>query len=256
MFKFINLEYRGRVAEIRLNKPPFNVLDIPMMDEINEAIDDVKRKEEELNVLAITASGEKAFSAGVDVADHTKDKMDRMLEAFHGIFRRLEGLQILTIAGVKGAALGGGCELAIGCDIIIASESAKFGQPEIKLAVYPPIAITYLSDIVGIKKAMEIVLLGENFSVKEAKEMGLVNQIFPGENFDDSFKDYVSKIENLSGAALRVTKRAFKAASRFDFERKLAEVENIYAKELMSLYDANEGLASFLEKRKPIWQNR
>jgi len=256
MFKFIVYKEEGRLAEIRLNKPPYNVLDIPMMEEINLALDNVMEKEANLNVLAITAEGEKAFSAGVDVADHTADKVDKMIDVFHGIFRRLERLNLVTVAAVKGAALGGGCELALGCDLIIAAENAKFGQPEIKLAVYPPIAITYLSSIVGIKKAFEIVMMGENFSADEAKTMGLVNNVMPLEGFDSAFSNFVKKFETLSGSALKVTKKAFKRASNFNFNDTLKEVEKIYLKELMVLSDANEGLNSFLEKRKPAWTHK
>lgn len=256
MFKFIMFKQEGRLAEIRLNKPPYNVLDIPMMEEINMALDKVLENESNLNVLAITAEGEKAFSAGVDVADHTADKVEKMIDVFHGIFRRLEKLSIVTVAGVKGAALGGGCELALGCDLIVAAENAKFGQPEIKLAVYPPIAITYLSTIVGLKRAFEIVMLGENFSVIESKSMGLVNQVVPLEGFDNAFSSFVNKFEVLSGSALKVTKKAFKKASNLCFETTLKEVETIYLKELMTLNDANEGLNSFLEKRKPVWSHK
>ncbi len=256
MFNTILYQESGRLAEIRLNKPPYNVLDIVMMEEINLALDNVAKNSSRLNALIITAEGEKAFSAGVDVADHTADKVDRMIEVFHGIFRRLENLDIVTIAGVKGAALGGGCELALGCDLIVAADNARFGQPEIKLAVYPPVAITYLSHIVGMKRAFEIVLLGENFSAADAKAMGLVNQIFTLTGFDTEFLNFAKKFEVMSGSALKVTKSALKKSVRLDFERTLKEVEELYLRKLMILDDANEGLNAFLEKRKPVWTHK
>lgn len=256
MYNYISYKKVGRIAEIKINKPPYNVLDIKTMEEINSALDDVKKEEKDLNVLLITSSGDKAFSAGVDVADHTKDKMELMFDAFHGIFRRLEMLEIITIAGVKGAALGGGCELAIGCDLIVCSDNAKFGQPEIKLAVFPPVAITYLTQIVGRKRAFEIIILGENISAEEAKVMGLVNQVYPLQEFDTKLLDYIKKFEAMSGSALRVTKQAFKKSLSFDFERILSTAEAMYVRDLMGLEDANEGINSFLEKRKPVWKNR
>lgn len=256
MFNFINYKKEGRSAEIKINKPPYNVLDIRTMDEINIALEDVKKYEKDLNVLLITSEGDKAFSAGVDVADHTKDKMDRMLDSFHGIFRRLENLDIITVAGVKGSALGGGCELAIGCDLIVCADNAKFGQPEIKLAVFPPVAITYLIQIVGRKRAFEIIILGENISAEEAKTMGLVNQVFPLQDFNEKLMVYLKKFESMSGSALRVTKQTFKKALNFDFESTLKTAETMYIKDLMSLEDANEGINSFLEKRKPVWSNK
>lgn len=255
MYKYITFKIENRKAEIKINKPPYNVLDIVTMEELNQALDEVKKKEKDLNVLVITAEGDKAFSAGVDVADHTKEKTPKMLDVFHGIFRKLNTLEVITIAGVKGAALGGGCELAIGCDLIVAAENAKFGQPEIKLAVYPPIAITYLSHIVGVKRAFEIVILGENITAQDAKTMGLVNQVYPLDQFDEQFKVYVAKFESMSGSALKITKRAFGKALCLDFERTLSNVETLYLKELMELYDANEGIQSFLDKRKPNWRH-
>ncbi len=256
MFEYIRYKKEGRIAEIVINKPPYNVLDIKTMDEINSALDDVKISQSELNVLLITSEGDKAFSAGVDVADHTKDKMEKMLDSFHGIFRRLEMLDIVTVAGVKGAALGGGCELAIGCDLIVCADNAKFGQPEIKLAVFPPVAITYLTQIVGRKRAFEIIVLGENIGAEEAKVMGLVNQVFSLQNFNEKLKEYLEKFESMSGSALKVTKQTFKKALNFDFERTLSIAEALYIKDLMSLDDANEGINSFLEKRKPLWRHK
>lgn len=256
MFNYITYKKEGRIAEIKINRPPYNVLDIKTMDEINLALDDVKKSEKDLNVLLITSEGDKAFSAGVDVADHTSDKMEKMLDSFHGIFRRLEMLEIATIAGVKGAALGGGCELAIGCDLIVCADNAKFGQPEIKLAVFPPVAITYLTQIVGRKRAFEIIILGENITAEEAKAIGLVNQVFPLKDFNENLMAYLKKFEAMSGAALKVTKQTFKKALNFDFERTLSTAEAMYIKDLMSLEDANEGINSFLEKRKPVWRNK
>lgn len=256
MFNYITYKKEGRIAEIVINKPPYNVLDIKTMNEINSALDDVRMSQGELNVLLITSEGDKAFSAGVDVADHTKDKMELMLDSFHGIFRRLEMLDIITVAGVKGAALGGGCELAIGCDLIVCADNAKFGQPEIKLAVFPPVAITYLTQIVGRKRAFEIIVLGENVGAEEAKVMGLVNQVFPLQDFRNKLMEYLKKFESMSGSALMVTKQTFKKALNFDFERTLSTVEALYIRDLMSLQDANEGINSFLEKRKPVWKNK
>ena len=139
-FKFITYGVAGGLATLTINKPPFNVLDIPMMEEINVALDACLAAND-VKLLLITGAGEKAFSAGVEVADHTPDKVDRMIEVFHGIFRRLNRMPMPTLAAMNGAALGGGMELAIACDMLVAAGGAKFGQPEIKLAVFPPIEI-------------------------------------------------------------------------------------------------------------------
>jgi len=247
----------GRRAVVRIDRPPANVLDIAAMQELCGALDEVKAHEAELNVLVVGAEGEKAFCAGVDVADHTADKVVKMIETFHGIFRRLEGLDVVTVAAVKGLALGGGCELAMACDLVVAADTARFGQPEIKLAVFPPLAMVYLAPIVGTKRAMEMILMGEVVQAPEARAMGLVNQVFPAAELDKGLDVYVGKLEALSGSALRAAKGAFKRTNDAEgFEKRLWVAEDAYLNGLMALEDAAEGLGAFLEKRKPVWKNR
>lgn len=254
-FKYITYGVQGGLATLTLNKPPFNVLDIPLMEEINLALDacliatDVK-------LLLITGAGEKAFSAGVEVADHTPDKVDRMIEVFHGIFRRLDQMPVPTLAAVNGAALGGGMELAIACDMLVAAGGAKFGQPEIKLAVFPPIAAVLLPRLVPPARAMELLLGGNNIDADEALRIGLVNRVFAKETFAKDLKAFVDPYLTLSRAALLSTRKAIRAASGKPFNAALDAAEQIYLKELMATEDAKEGLAAFLEKRKPVWRDR
>ena len=233
------------LARIVIQRAPFNVLDIPTMEEINVALDACAANAK-VKLLTITGAGEKAFSAGVEVADHTPDKVD-------GIFRRLHRLQVPTIALVNGAALGGGMELAIGCDMIVAAAGAKFGQPEIKLAVFPPIAAVLLPRLVPPARAMEILLGGENFTAEEALSMGLVNRVFPRESFAADAQAFVQPYLQLSTAALRSARKAMRAAAHHPFETALQAAEKIYLQELMNTADAKEGLNAFLEKRKPVW---
>ena len=140
-YENILYEVKDKVATITINRAPYNVLDIKTMREMNLALQDVKKRQKELAVVVITQAGNKAFSTGVDVRDHTADKMDEMIEVFHGIFRNLATLDVPTLAVVNGFALGGGCEVAVFCDMVIASEKSQFGQPEIKLAVYPSMVV-------------------------------------------------------------------------------------------------------------------
>ncbi|MGQ0711667.1 MAG: enoyl-CoA hydratase/isomerase family protein [Rhodoferax sp.] len=242
------------LARIVIQRAPFNVLDIPTMVEINAALD-ACATDARVKLLTLSGAGEKAFSAGVEVADHTPDKVDRMIEVFHGIFRRLQRLQVPSIALVNGAALGGGMELAIGCDMIVAASGAKFGQPEIKLAVFPPIAAVLLPRLVPPARAMEIVLGGENFTAEEALAMGLVNRVFPRESFAADAQAFVAPFLQLSAAALRSARKALRAAGDRPFEAALQAAETIYLQELMQTADAKEGLNAFLEKRKPVWSN-
>ncbi len=253
-YKFIKLDVQDRAGFLTINKPPYNVLDIPMMKEINNALD--KLKEEDLNILVIGSEGDKAFSAGVDVSDHTEDKVDEMIEVFHGIFKRLNELPYITLAAVKGAALGGGCELALFCDLVVVADNLKIGQPEIKLAVFPPIALLMLSKMLPEKRAFELILGGENFNAQQAYDMGLANKIVSLDKFDEELKSYVKIFTKMSGSALKVTKEAFKKVRNLPFNEGLPVIEDLYMNKLMKLADAEEGLKSFMEKRKPVWTHK
>lgn len=253
-FQYLKYGVSDGLATLAINRPPFNVLDMPTMGELNDALD-ACMKDESVKILLITGVGEKAFSAGVEVADHTPDKVDQMIEVFHGIFRRLQKMPMPTIAAVNGAALGGGMELAIGCDMIVAAASAKFGQPEIKLAVFPPVAAVLLPRLVPPARAMEILLGGENFTSEEGKAMGLVNRVFPRDSFAADVDAFIAPFLKLSRAALLSTRRVIREAAGKPFNAALDTAERIYLKELMQTDDAKEGLAAFLEKRKPVWRN-
>jgi cyclohexa-1,5-dienecarbonyl-CoA hydratase len=253
-FQFIQYGVVDGLATLAINRPPFNVLDIPTMGEINTALD-ACMQDGSVKMLVITGVGEKAFSAGVEVADHTPDKVDQMIEVFHGIFRRLQKMPMPTVAAVNGAALGGGMELAIGCDMIVAVAAAKFGQPEIKLAVFPPVAAVLLPRLVSPARAMEILLGGENFLAEEGHAMGLVNRVFPKETFAADVRSFLAPYLKLARVALLSTRRAIREAAGKPFDSALDAAENIYLKELMLTNDAQEGLAAFLKKRKPVWRN-
>lgn len=253
-FQHITFEKKDGVARLTLNKPPFNVLDIAMMREINAALEGLGG-DTAVKVLVFEAvEGSKAFSAGVDVSDHTADKVEEMIEVFHRIFRLLDGLEIPTVAVVERAALGGGCELVLFCDMVIASEKASFGQPEIQVGVFPPIAAVALPGIVGPKKALEMVLIGDRIRAAEAERLGLVNKVVPPEELRAAADEFVGKLAGLSGAVLRLTKRAVRVGSDGSFDEGLAAVEELYLGPLMDTEDAHEGLAAFMEKRAPVWK--
>ena len=250
----IIVEKINDIGKIIFNNGSLNILTIEMMQQINKALDDFL-DDESLKAVIFEHYG-KAFSAGVDIGDHMGDKASKMIKEFHGIFRRLIKLKCPTIASVKGAALGGGCEIAIFCDMVISSDKAKFGQPEIKVGVFPPIAILAFPEIIGNKKAFELIMLGETIDAKEAYRLGISNQIFPIETYDQEFIKFIESFNGLSSIVLQYTNKAFKKALGIDFEAKIDDIEEFYLKELMSTHDANEGLQAFLEKRSPNWQNR
>jgi cyclohexa-1,5-dienecarbonyl-CoA hydratase len=250
----IIVEKANNIGKIIFNNGPLNILTIKMMENINEALD-VFLEDDSLKAVIFDHNG-KAFSAGVDISDHMGDKAPKMIKEFHGIFRKLNKLKCPTLASIKGAALGGGCEIAIFCDIVITSDKAKFGQPEIKVGVLPPIAVLAFPQIIGNKKAFELIMLGEIIDANEAYRLGISNHIYPLESYEKEFTKFVESFNELSRIVLQHTKKAFKKALRIDFEAKLDEIEEFYLKELMSTHDANEGLQAFLEKRSPNWQNR
>lgn len=250
-YQHIQSEVKEGIAIITLNREPLNVLNIAMMKEINQVLDSLK--EAKIKLLLFKAKG-KAFSAGVDVGEHLGDQVAEMIEVFHGIFRRLDALPALSIASVQGAALGGGCELALYCDLVVASEKAKFGQPEIQVGVFPPIAALILPRIAGRKKALELILSGETIGAQEALSLGLINKVVPPDTLEEEFQKFCAKFTPLSGLVLSLTKKAFNAGLMDPSDRCLKEIEKIYLQELMKTKDAQEGLKAFLEKRKPVWK--
>jgi cyclohexa-1,5-dienecarbonyl-CoA hydratase len=252
-FNSIDFSINAGVARITLNLPPANVLNIAMMKEIVQAVDE--SKDPGVKVLVVDAKG-KIFSGGVNVADHTADKVNQMTEVFHKMCSSFIKFPQPTLAVLNGHALGGGCELAIACDMIIASEAAKIGQPEIKLAVFPPIAAIMLPRLVGRKKALEIILTGELISARDALNMGLVNQVVAPEKLDEASKTMIDKLASLSGIVLKITKEACFAGMDTDYDSTLKKVEDIYLNKLMKTKDAEEGLKSFIEKRPAKWQNK
>jgi len=254
-YENIRLSIDDRVARITLVRPPLNILNIAMMREIGRALAELSAQD----LVAIVFEAEKdarAFSAGVAVEDHTQDTVYQMLDTFHAIFRQLEQLAKPTIAVVDGPALGGGCELVAGCDIVIASNRAKFGQPEIKLGVFPPVAAILLPIVIGEKKARELIFTGEIIDAVEAGRLGLCNHVVPVTHLEQKLTEVLAKLRDLSSAALEYTRRAMDIGRGGTIDKALKELENIYLHELMRSADANEGIKAFMEKRKPVWRNR
>lgn len=238
---------------VTLNKPPLNVLTIPMMEELVSALEWAINQPD--GIIVLDAEG-KAFSAGVDVADHTEDKVDKMIEVFDRIFMTMSGTDKPIIGLVKGAALGGGCELAIFCDILVASEKAKFAQPEIAVGVFPPIACYVLPRILSWPRALEFLLSGGTIGADRAEQIGLVNKVLPFDNFEESAREYLQKFIIMSPVVLSMTKKAARAGLGKDFAAGLRVIDDIYLNQLMKTEDAKEGLNAFMEKRQPVWQGK
>lgn len=254
-FKLIKFGLKDGVADVTLNAPPLNVLNIGMMCEICDALNYL-RGVEDLKVVVFRGAGDKAFCAGVDVKDHMGQQAEPMIDAFRNMFQAMVDVGAPTLAVVKGFALGGGCELAIFCDLVIAAKSARLGQPEIKVGVFPPLSMVVLPQLVGLKKALELLFSGELVSASEAERIGLINKAVDDEKLDEEAEKLVQSLKDKSSVVLYWTKRTAYECVGLPFYRALRRAEEIYLEELMKTEDAPEGLLSFVEKRKPIWKNR
>ncbi len=252
-YEFIKTEFGDGLGKIILNRPQLNILNIAMMEEINDALGTFQRNRD-LKVLLFGAEG-KCFSAGVDVGEHMGDMAPKMIEVFHGMFRLMDKLGAVTVASVFSSCLGGGCELAIFCDFVIAADNAKLGQPEIQVGVFPPIAAQIMPRIMGRKAAMELILSGKIITAQEALQLGLVNKVVPKEDLGTETEQFIKPYLKLSAEVLRITKKAIIKGLMDEMEPSLKVIEDIYLNELMKTNDANEGLKAFLEKRKPVWKN-
>jgi cyclohexa-1,5-dienecarbonyl-CoA hydratase len=252
-YQLIKATRQDGMGTITLNRPPLNILNMAMMAEICDVLDSWRDKRD-LKVVLFDGAG-KCFSAGVDVKEHIGDLAPKMNDLFHRMFRAMDRLGAVTIASVHGSCLGGGCELAVFCDLAIASRDATFGQPEIMVGVFPPIAAYLFPRIIGHKAAMELVLSGRTVSAEEAVALGLVNRVVDRATLEKATREFVKPYLGLSAEILRQTKRAIRAGLNDDLEPSLQIIEDIYLSKLMKTHDANEGLAAFVEKRKPRWKN-
>lgn len=252
-YEFFDIDISEGVATVTMHRPPLNVLHNPMMVEFNDLLESMPAGGNHAAIV-IRAEG-KAFSAGVDVSDHTDEKVGDMIRLFHGIFRKLLATDAVTIAVVQGAALGGGCELACFCDVVLASERAKFGQPEVQVGVFPPVAACILPLQIGIKKTVELTALGATIPAAEAHRIGLVSHVYPADEFEACVESYLADIRKLSRPVVRLAKRATMLAAREQILAHLERAEALYLGELMKLSDAHEGVAAFMEKRTPEWKH-
>ena len=250
----IQFKMSDNIAEIVLDNPPLNIMTQAMMEEINSVLEGLIA-DELLHLLIFKAEG-KHFSAGADVAEHTKEKCPEMIPEFMKLFYQLGQISCPTIAVVQGSALGGGCELATYCDLVIASEKAKFGQPEIAVGVYPPVAVAIFPHLVGRNKALELLLSGDIITATEAERIGLINKVFPEDQFKEKADEFISALTNKSPIVLKITKKVTDWGLYKPVHQALEHAEHTYLEQLMDTEDANEGLQAFLEKRAATWKGK
>jgi cyclohexa-1,5-dienecarbonyl-CoA hydratase len=248
----ISICHDQAVARITLKHPPLNVIDFQMMDELRAALTQIEQQKQVSVVLL--DGGERAFSAGVDVAVHTPELIRTMFEKFHGLIMQIVKLPKITIAEVQGACFGGGAELAMVCDMCFTTPDAKWGFPEISLGCYPPVACTALAALVGEKRAADLIFTGRAFSGQEAAAWGLATEAHEGEELQNAIQSRLDHLFKRSPAALAHAKKAFYAWDSIHLDKGLARAEKIYIEELMQTEDAKEGVQAWLEKRKPVWK--
>jgi cyclohexa-1,5-dienecarbonyl-CoA hydratase len=246
----------GQVVRLTLNAPKANILDAEMMAGLHASLISLQEREE-LKLLQLTGSGDH-FSFGASVQEHFRDKAPEMLRQFHGLFRALIDLAVPTAAVVSGQCLGGGLELALMCNFLFLDRSARLAQPEINLGVFAPPASLILPLKIGQQKSDEFLLTGRTFTAEEAAAMGLATALYDTRNaMWLGVDEWLGKnILPKSAVALRFAVQAARHAFNETLVRQLGNLESLYLDHLMSTRDANEGIASFLERRKPVWTNR
>ncbi|MBU1882395.1 enoyl-CoA hydratase/isomerase family protein [bacterium] len=253
-YKLIRVKESLGRFDIVLNNPPVNILNIAMMEEICDALEKAAMIPG-LKVVVYRAEG-KHFSAGADVGEHSADQVVDMIGAFGRMFRCMSRVPAINVALVEGSALGGGCELATFCDIVLASEKAKLGQPEILLGVFPPIAVVTFPILVGRNRAIELLVTGKIIAAEEAEKIGLVNHVYPTAEFAVKTDELIGSILALSASSIALTKKVIDRAMYQPVMEAFRHTDREYIEELMKTEDANEGIAAFLEKRKPQWKDR
>ncbi len=252
----IQLSIAKRVARIVFAQPPLNILTIAMMKEITEALGQIGNLPDVCAIAFSAAPGSQAFSAGVAIEAYRPEYAFQMLEAFHDIFYELNRVSKPVVAIVSGAAFGGGCELVAFADMVIASQSARFGQPEIRLGVFPPVACVVLPRIIGEKKTREMILTGEIIGAEAARFYGLVNHVVAESELESKAEEIFERLRTYSSLSLSTTRRVMNTTGNLNFEEALKQAASFYLNDLMSCQDPVEGIEAFLAKRSPQWKHK
>jgi enoyl-CoA hydratase len=257
-YETLLLERRERVAIITVNRPDKrNALNIKTREEGAALLEEL-RNDDSVGVVVFTGAGDKAFIAGADIGEFAgrTAMMQRDVMTARSLFTAFDTFPKPVIAMINGYCLGGGCELALACDIRIASETASFGQPEINLGIIPGGGGTQrLTRLVGEGKAMELILSGDIIDAKAAYEIGLVNHVFPADQLEAKTMEIANRIASKSPIALSLAKEAVKLASHSNLDEGLRREVDLFAL-CFSTADKDEGVSAFLEKRKPVWTGR
>jgi cyclohexa-1,5-dienecarbonyl-CoA hydratase len=248
----LELTDEGKVARVYLADPRPNIVDLAMMQDLTEILDGLANRRD-LVAVVLGAEGPN-FSFGASVPEHLPDQIGRALTGLHGLIGRLLELPAPTIAAVRGQCLGGGLELVLACDLILAEETARLGLPEIKLGVFPPAAAALLPLRLGSGRAAALILTGTNWTGTEAAAAGLVTHLALDGDLDRALNVWLGKeFLHRSPTGLLHAARAVRRSAQRAVAEQLPELERQYLDELMAEPDAVEGIRAFLDKREPLW---
>ena len=253
-FKNILVDSAQGITRITLNRPPANVLSVDMMQELATAIESLEYQKD-VKLVTFFASG-KYFSAGFELTDHLGDRGYLMLESFRRIFEALGKLDKATLAVVGGPALGAGCILAAGCDIVLAAQSAKLGHPEIRGGVFNTVAAALLPRIIGRKRAFELLMMGTSLTAADAERIGLITRAVPDDRMDAEVAALVQRFQESSAPIMQLARRAIVGGQDLLYEEAVRHAEDVYLNQLLATQDVEEGLRAVAEKRKPVWKDR
>jgi cyclohexa-1,5-dienecarbonyl-CoA hydratase len=242
------------IARIALNRPKHNVFNIDMMQELTSLLAELN-EDDALKCVVIAAQGA-SWCAGVEVADHKPELAPEMIRVFDALLKQIHALAVPSIAAVHGACLGGGMEIAIACDMVVAAKSALFGQPEIKLGFLPPYAAVRLPHLVGPSRAIEICTTGRRYSAEAMQQMGIVSDLFDDDGFDEGLAKLTKEIQHASPLIIRLNKKAVNQHLGMALDEAMDSVGELFLNQLMQTEDTLEGIKSFEEKRRPEWKNR
>ena len=254
MSETVTLDRGERTATLTLDRPPLNILDTVALATLSAHLDKLSF-DDSLQLLVVRGAGDKAFSAGVAVEDHTRDKIAGSLLSFHTALRQLAALPAISIAAVHGHCLGGGMELAAACDFVLASKDSRFGQPEIGLGCFPPAAAAVYPERLGYAKTLDLLVTGDSLTAEEALAAGFVTWIAEGD-LDAGLEQRSAKILSKSAPVTRALKSALHEGRRRLFTNELQRTERAYLDDVLKTEDMDEGIAAFLEKRSPTWKHR
>jgi cyclohexa-1,5-dienecarbonyl-CoA hydratase len=242
------------IGHLVLSHPPLNILTRDVLQAIRGELDRLA-KEPSLRVLLLSADG-KHFSAGASVEEHLPPQHKELIPEFMNTVAELDAFPLPVVAAAQGRCLGGGFELVLAADIIIAAEGATFGQPEILLGVVPPAACAMLPYLTSRSVAAELVYTGEPLNAHDAREAGLVAHVVAADELEREALAFARRIAARSAAALRLAKRTMRGHERTERANEFARACYLYTGALMQTQDALEGLNAFMEKRQPVWSHR